>query len=65
MVDRLADFERILRTPIPFAYSIHLSHSVWLYILSLPFQLVGTIGWWSIPTVALGTFCMLGINSIG
>jgi len=65
MVDCLTSFERILRTPIPLAYSVHLNHSVWLYMLSLPYQLVGTLHWWTILIVGLGSFCLLGILSIG
>ena len=65
LVDGLCNFERILRTPIPLAYSIHLNHSVWLYILSLPYQLVGDLGWYTIPVVVLGSFCLIGILSIG
>ncbi len=64
-MDCLSNFERILRTPIPLAYSIHLHYSVWLYILSLPYQIIGNLGWWTVPVVALGTFCLLGILSIG
>ena len=65
MVDRIADFERLLRTPIPLAYSLHLHHSVWLYILSLPYQIVNVLDWWTVPVVALGAFTLLGIMSIG
>jgi len=65
LVDSLCDFERILRTPIPLAYSIHLNQSVWLYILSIPFQIVGDLGWYTVPVEVLGSFCMLGILAIG
>lgn len=65
MVDILSDFERILRTPIPLAYSIHLNQSVWLYILSIPFQIVGNLGWYTVPVEVLGSFCLLGILAIG
>jgi len=65
LVDVLSNFERILRTPIPLAYSIHLHQSVWLYILGLPFQVIGDSGWWTIPIVVLGGFCLIGILTIG
>jgi len=65
LVDVLCDFERILRTPIPLAYSIHLNQSVWLYILSIPFQIVNSLGWWTIAVVIIGSFCLLGILAIG
>ncbi|KAF8977832.1 hypothetical protein BGZ46_007082 [Entomortierella lignicola] len=65
MVDCLTGFERILRTPIPLAYSIHLHHATWIYILALPFQLVGNMGVAMIPAVMLSAFALLGILGIG
>lgn len=65
MIDCLTGFERILRTPIPLAYSIHLHHATWIYLLSLPFQLVGNAGPLMIPAVMLASFTLLGILGIG
>ncbi|KAF9997475.1 hypothetical protein BGZ80_009545 [Entomortierella chlamydospora] len=65
MVDCLTGFERILRTPIPLAYSIHLHHATWIYILALPFQLVANMGPAMIPATMLAAFTMLGILGIG
>ncbi|KAF9975019.1 hypothetical protein BGZ65_008465 [Modicella reniformis] len=65
MIDCLTGFERILRTPIPMAYSIHLHHGTWIYLLALPFQLVGNSGVGMIPTVMLASFTLLGILGIG
>jgi hypothetical protein len=53
---KYSDFQNLC-SPIPLAYSVHLHHSVWLYLLSLPYQLVGAnLGWWAIPIVGLGCF---------
>lgn len=65
LVDCIAQFEKILKTPIPLAYSVHLNHIVWLYFLALPYQLVGLLDWWTIPVVTLAAFIMLGILDIG
>ncbi|ODM91669.1 hypothetical protein Ocin01_15013 [Orchesella cincta] len=65
LLDCLGGFERILNTPIPNAYSVHLQHATWLYLLSLPYQLIGTLNWFSIPAVGLATFALLGILGIG
>ena len=65
LVECLSGFERIKRTPIPMAYSVHLYHVIWLYILSLPFQLVESMGWWSIAGVSITAFTFLGILEIG
>ncbi|TPX65030.1 hypothetical protein SpCBS45565_g05431 [Spizellomyces sp. 'palustris'] len=65
MVDCLTSFERIRNTPIPLAYSIHLQQTLTLYILSLPFQLVSTVFWGTIPIIFIAAFTLLGIESIG
>ncbi|KAL1917283.1 uncharacterized protein VTP21DRAFT_4939 [Calcarisporiella thermophila] len=65
LTDCLTGFERIRRTPIPLAYSLHLSISVYLYILALPFQLVGILNWVTIPITFMAAFILLGIESIG
>jgi hypothetical protein len=61
----LAAFEKIVRTPMPLAYSAHLQHCLYVYILALPFQLVYDMGWWTIPTLGLASFAILGILGIG
>ncbi|KAK9728925.1 hypothetical protein K7432_000678 [Basidiobolus ranarum] len=65
LVDNLTGFERILRTPIPVAYSIHLAQTVWIYCLMLPFQIVDPLGWVAILVVALAAFTLFGILAIG
>ncbi|CAG8530656.1 9157_t:CDS:2 [Funneliformis mosseae] len=65
LVDCLTQFERILRSPIPLAYSIHLSQTVWIYCLSLPFQLVDTVKYVTIPIVFFATLVLMGIMQIG
>ncbi|CAJ0843590.1 8559_t:CDS:2 [Entrophospora sp. SA101] len=65
MVDCLSQFERVLRSPIPLAYSIHLAQTVWIYCLSLPFQLMGTAHWATIPIVFFACVVLLGIERIG
>lgn len=65
MVDCLTGFERILRTPIPLAYSIHLHHATWIYLLALPFQLVANMNGFMIPATMLAAFTLLGILGIG
>ncbi|AFY70368.1 hypothetical protein Pse7367_2101 [Thalassoporum mexicanum PCC 7367] len=65
MVDVLGSCERIQKTPIPIAYAIHLRQLLLIYCLSLPFQLVSEIGWLTIPTTALASFTLMGIEEIG
>lgn len=65
LVNALGACERILKTPMPLAYSIHLKQLLLLYCLSLPFQMVGNLGWWTGPIVALISFTLFGIEEIG
>ena len=45
----LTETERVRDTPLPEAYVIAISQIAWIYILVLPFQLIGTLGWITIP----------------
>lgn len=65
MVDALGGCERILKTPIPFAYSIHLKQLLLIYCLSLPFPMVGDLQAWTGIVVALVSFTVFGIEEIG
>ncbi|KAJ3118905.1 RNA polymerase II subunit A C-terminal domain phosphatase [Phlyctochytrium bullatum] len=65
LVDVVTNLDRILTTKIPLAYHLHLKHILFLYILLLPYQLVSTLGWITIPTVALASFLLVGIEQIG
>lgn len=53
LVDALTGLERILTTPIPFSYSVHLWVVTTIYCLVLPFQLVGPLQWVVIPGTAI------------
>ncbi|MBD2439363.1 bestrophin family protein [Nostoc sp. FACHB-110] len=65
LVDNLGACERILRTPMPLAYAIHLKQLLLLYCFLLPFQMVATLGWWTGLIVALISFTLFGIEAIG
>lgn len=65
MMESLGHCERILRTPLPLAYSIHLKQLLFIYCSLLPFQLVKDLGWWTSIIVSLISFTLLGIEEIG
>ncbi|NEP42705.1 MAG: hypothetical protein F6K35_27180 [Okeania sp. SIO2H7] len=65
LVGHLSGCERILNTPIPPAYSIHLKHLLFLYCAALPFNLLADLGWLTVPAVGIITFTLLGIEAIG
>ncbi|EHS63474.1 uncharacterized protein PGTG_21604 [Puccinia graminis f. sp. tritici CRL 75-36-700-3] len=63
--DSLATLERILTTPIPFGYIVHLRLIIWGYLIFLPFQLMSTFGYVTIPATALISIAFLGFLKIG
>ena len=65
MVDSLGGCERILKTPIPMAYAIHLKQLLLIYCLTLPFQVVTQLEWWTAIVVMVVSFTLFGIEAIG
>lgn len=61
----LGGCERILNTPIPLAYSLHLRQLIYLYCLIFPFQVVDSLQWLTIPATCLVAFALFGIEEIG
>ncbi|KAJ2932541.1 hypothetical protein H1R20_g4565, partial [Candolleomyces eurysporus] len=64
-MDSLTGLERILTTPLPFVYSVHIRHTVWVYLFFLPLQLVSQFGYYTIPGVAIAAFIYLGFVAAG
>lgn len=65
LVDVVGGSERIIKTPIPLAYAIHLKQLLLLYCLLLPFQLVGQLGLFTGLVVGLIAFTLFGVEEIG
>jgi len=65
VIDSLGGCERIRRTPLPFAYVVHLRRALLIYCYTLPFTLVSDFGWFTVLAVALVSFIFLGIEEIG
>lgn len=57
--------ERILGTPLPFAYTLLLYRTAWLYCLLLPFGLAGTLGWATPVATALVAYTFFGLDALG
>ncbi|SCV69950.1 BQ2448_1344 [Microbotryum intermedium] len=53
LTDSLTGLERVLLSPMPIAYALHLRHVIWLYLLR------------TIPATALITFVFIGFLQIG
>lgn len=65
LVDALTALERILTTPLPFSYSIHLWLVTVIYCMALPFQLWSTLGWVTVPATVLASFAFFGFIVAG
>lgn len=65
LVDYLGGCERIRKTPLPFAYVVHLRRALVLYCYTLPFALVTSYGWYTILDVLLISYVFFGIEEIG
>jgi putative membrane protein len=65
LVDVIGACERIHKTPLPFAYVVHLRRALVLYCATLPIALIPSFGWLTVPIVFGITYIMLGIEEIG
>lgn len=65
LIDYLGSCERIHRTPLPFAYMVHLRRALILYCYTLPLALVRDFQWWTIPCTLLVAYILFGIEEIG
>jgi len=65
LVDYLGGCERIHRTPLPFAYMVHLRRAIIVYTFTLPFALYKDFGWLTIAVVFLVAYLFYGIEEIG
>lgn len=65
LVDYLGGCERIRKTPLPFAYVVHLRRALVLYCFTLPFALVETYGWYAVLDTLIVSYIFFGIEEIG
>ncbi len=65
LIDYLGGCERIRRTPLPFAYVVHLRRALVLFCGTLPFALVKDYGWGTILDVLVVSYIFFGIEEIG
>lgn len=60
-----AGCERIRNTPVPFAYTLLLHRTAWLYCLLLPFGLVDTVGLMTPFVVVIVAYTFFGLDALG
>ena len=65
LVDFHSGCERIVRTPIPFAYAQHIKLFVTLFCFSVPFAIVDQMKTYTPIAAAIFAFALFGIDEIG
>jgi ion channel-forming bestrophin family protein len=56
--------ERIQKSPISLSYRWFIRQSIAIYMLALPWGLMQSFGWWTVPTVAMLGYFMIGVEMI-
>jgi putative membrane protein len=62
--DAVGACERIRKTPIPFSYSVFLKKFIFLYVMTLPFGFVFSLGYWVIPVVSIVFYVLASLELI-
>lgn len=65
LVDCLGGCERIVKTPVPFAYAHHIKTFVLLFCFTVPFAMVDALRWYTPIATAVLSFALFGIDEIG
>jgi ion channel-forming bestrophin family protein len=65
LIDYMGGCERIHKTPLPFAYVVHLRRALLLYFFSLPFALCKEFGWGAVGATFAVSYVYFGIEEIG
>jgi putative membrane protein len=65
LIDYVGACERIVKTPLPFAYVVHLRRALILYTFTLPIALLKEFGWAMVFAVFIVSYIFFGIEEIG
>ncbi len=65
LVDNYSHCERIVRTPVPFAYAQHIKVFVTLFCYTIPFVMVAEMKQYNAIPAAILAFALFGIDEIG
>jgi len=65
LINHIGACERILKTPIPTAYSIKIRGFILLYLATLPFALVQKLEWLTPIALFLAAYPILSIDQVG
>jgi len=64
LTDHIGACERIKNTPIPYSYSMYIKKFIFIYSVTLPFGLVSTFHYWTVPVVAFIFYFLVTVELI-
>ena len=62
--DQIGASERILKTPVPFGFVLHLRWLIILYIICTPLFLMNILGWSAVPVSVIFAYTLTGLEDI-
>jgi putative membrane protein len=65
LIDHLGGCERILKSPLPVAYSIQIRQFIFVFLVALPFGIVAKVDWLTPLVTMLVAFPILALDEIG
>jgi ion channel-forming bestrophin family protein len=65
IIDWFGGAERIMKTPVPFAYAHHIKGFLTVFCLTVPLALLPQMGWFTAPASAIVAYALFGIDEIG
>ena len=65
LIDHVGGCERILKTPLPVAYSIEIRQFIFVFLVALPFGILEKADWLTPLVTALVAFPILALDEIG
>jgi putative membrane protein len=60
--DIMGACERIRSTPIPFSYSLFIKKFIFIYVITLPFGLIPSFGYWTVPITLFIFYVMVSLE---
>jgi putative membrane protein len=65
LIDHIGGCERILKTPLPEAYSIEIRQFIFVFLVALPFGILTKVDWLTPVVTMLVAFPILALDEIG
>ena len=65
LIDHIGGCERILKTPLPAAYSIEIRQFIFVFLVALPFGILAKVDWLTPLVTMLVAFPILALDEIG